>query len=62
MARLPRLQAKLEARELDAGVAVPVVLPADLLPAGDHSIRLSGADAGGKLELVGRYGFRVLRN
>ncbi len=54
-------QAKLEAETIDGRVAVALSLPADLLPRGDYSIRLSGATASGDLELVGRYYLRVLR-
>jgi len=41
-------------------VAPTVVIPVELLPAGDYYYRLSGETTSGGLELVGRYPFRVL--
>jgi hypothetical protein len=41
---------------------VDLALPAELMPQGDYSIRLSGLSTTGDLELVGRYYFRVLES
>jgi len=54
-------QSKLQAATLDGKVAVAATLPTDILAPGDYSIRLSGFNGSGDLELVGRYRFRALR-
>jgi hypothetical protein len=53
-------QSKLRASETGDTVAVTVSLPSEHLPRGDYYFRLSGVTAGGDLELIGRYHFRVL--
>ncbi len=51
-------QSKLGAASAGDRVAVTLILPSELLPRGDYSIRLSGLSSSGDLELVGRYYFR----
>ena len=53
-------QSKLAATKVEDRVAIELTLPTDLVPPGDYSIRLSGIDARGDLELIGRYYFRAL--
>jgi hypothetical protein len=50
------------AAEKAGGVrVVALVVPAKLLTGGDYQVKLSGADADGKLEDVGSYYFRVVQ-
>lgn len=55
-------QSQLSAADFEGRVAIELVIPAELLPHGDFSIRLSGVTSGGELELAGRYPFRVLED
>ena len=55
------IQSNLEAQSIETARAVTLVLPAELLPPGDYFVRLSGVSAGGEIEPLDRYDFRVLR-
>ncbi len=53
-------QSRLSATTTEDRFSVDVILPAEILAAGDYYIRLSGVSSSDELELVGRYYFRVL--
>jgi hypothetical protein len=54
-------QSKLEAESTGQTRAVTLVLPSELFLPGDYYVRLSGVSAGGEIEPLDRYDFRVLR-
>lgn len=52
---------ELKAETIGAGKAVHVSIPSGKLNGGDYQINLSGLDASGRFEGVGRYYFRVVK-
>jgi hypothetical protein len=53
-------QSQLRGETVSEKAVVTVTLPANLLPHGDYSLRVSGITTGGDVELVARYYFRAI--
>ena len=51
----------LRAISIDSSKIVAVIIPAETISAGDYYVQLSGISAGGIIEDLGKYFFRIIK-